>query len=142
MEAQGPWLDGVHWLGTCGGIIAVLAGIGGLSILLVFRKGPIRQRLRIRTVHMLLGSLAVGLALAHVIGRLKQGWSPSHFMPHDWVTLAFPLILLAGWLRHRPPGVLQERAWGLAWAHRAAVILTLALLAWHVRYQMGMFPGS
>ncbi len=126
-------LDFVHWLGIAGGAVAVLAGFGGLTILLFLRKGPITRRMRVRTVHMAAGATAALLALAHGVGRAMQagGLTLGIDAPH-LTCLGFFLVVLSGLLRNWPPGFLQERVGIVWWIHRAAVLLLVCSLLTHV----------
>ena len=140
MTATGPWLDAVHWIGIAAGIIALLAGLGGLAILLFLRKGPIKRRLRLRTIHMVAGGAAVLLALGHSVGRAFQAGGGQFRLdaPH-LTTVAFLLIALSGLTRQWTPGFLQGRVQIVWWVHRAAIVMVLAALACHVLHETSAF---
>lgn len=130
----GPWLDGVHWIGLVGGFLMLVALVVGLYLLLAFHQGGrLSLRGKVRNSHMLAGSLAIALALGHVVGRAVQAGSAEFELdPGRLMVLALVLVLITGLTRRFTPGFLQGHYSLLAWAHRLAVLAALVLLGLHV----------
>jgi hypothetical protein len=137
----GPWFDFIHLVGIAAGVLAVAAGCGGLYLLLGFRRTRrLALRMRLRAVHMGIGTAAVLLAVFHAVGRIiESGELPSQMDPTRLTTVAFVCVLASGVLRQYPPGPLQGQFTLLAWLHRITVAAALALLALHVYRELAMF---
>jgi hypothetical protein len=133
----------VHIAGIIGGGVAFLALCGGLYILLIARRGPIRRRLKLRWVHMAAGTIAVALAVGHAIGRgIQEGEFELGFAPPRLSGAFFVLILLTGASRQWTPGFLKGAPALLAWLHRIAVVAALYYMLRHTIYQYISFVGA
>lgn len=141
------WLDGVHLLGIAAGVLGVGAIALGLTILLGlgprgvgYDAAPRRAR---RAWHIAFGAAAVGLGLAHVVGRALQIGTLS-LNPQGPAPLAFAALLLgiSGLLRAVIPWRFSGVVAVFAWLHRLGVLAGVVLLARHVHYQAGRFLGG
>ncbi|MDI9584611.1 MAG: hypothetical protein QM473_10370 [Acidobacteriota bacterium] len=142
-EHGANWIDGVHIAGIIGGGVAFLALCGGLYIVLIARRGPIRRRLKLRWVHMAAGTIAVALAVGHAIGRgIQEGEFELGFAPPRLSGAFFVLILLTGASRQWTPGFLKGAPALLAWLHRIAVVAALYYMLRHTIYQYISFVGA
>lgn len=139
-----PWHDTVHYLGIVGGILALLALLGGLIIYLVYNRpgrpfaDPVRARLR--GAHMALGLVAVGLALAHHFGRWAQEGMPNFGIePPHLAGVFFLLVAVAGFLRYAPPAKWRQRWLTFAHLHRIGFVLAMVMMLLHTLYEVGRF---
>jgi hypothetical protein len=138
------WLDPVHLMGITASALGVVALTLGLTILLVLRLRGVgydaAQRQGRRRWHVAFGLAAVGLGLAHTVGRfLQRGQVNLNPRGPALLGLAVLLLGLSGALRVLIPWRYGRALTVFAWLHRLAVVGSVVLLARHVHYQLTRF---
>lgn len=143
---EGGWGDLIHWIGWVGGGLALVAIVMGIAIVARGGKGrSILARMKARKGHIVVGMVAVVLAIVHTVGRALEEGDLGELLdpkPPLYLALYFLLLALTGAVRHKPVGPLQSVPAIGVWLHRLFVVLMLWLLVRHILYQYTAWSAS
>jgi len=128
------WNDVIHFIGLAGGLVGLLALVGGGYVYFTFahHRAGFRRRLRARQLHMIAGLTGIGLAIGHAVGRNVQTRRIELELGSAQLTsLMFLLAGASGIIRHEMPDFPRNRPRIVVWVHRVAVVGLLLCLVLH-----------